>query len=113
MLSPIFGMLGGGLVTSLDYEMAFDTLDRDFLFKVLKSGNFGVTFIRWIKLLYEGAECCILNNGHSSGWFDCRAGLRQGCPASPHLFVLAVEKLAHSIRVNNRIRGVSLGGGRI
>lgn len=101
---------GGGLVTSLDYEMAFDTLDRDFLFKVLVSCNFGDQFIKWIKLLYEGAEGCILNNGHSSGWFPLRAGLRQGCPASPHLFVLAVEKLAHSIRSNDLIKGVTLGG---
>lgn len=100
----------GGLVSSLDYEMAFDTLDREFLFKVLKAGNFGEVFIRWIKLLYENVEGCILNNGHSSGWFGLDAGLRQGCPASPHLFVLAVEKLAHAIRLKSSIRGVSIGG---
>lgn len=48
------------LITSLDYEMAFDTLNRGFLFKVLRFCNFGVQYVRWVRLLYEDAESCIL-----------------------------------------------------
>lgn len=101
---------GGGILASLDFAKAFDTLDRDFLFKTLKSYNFGDSLIKWVKLLYQGAQSCVINNSFSSGWFEVEAGLRQGCPASPLLFVLAVEKLAHAICIDGDIQGISLRG---
>lgn len=91
--------------------MAFDTLDRDFLFKSLRSYAFGDKLISWVRLMYTDAEASILNNGHSSGWFSLDTGLRQGCPASPHLFLLAVEKLAHVLRSVESIKGADLGLG--
>lgn len=97
----------GGLVTSLDYAMAFDTLDRDFLYKSLHSLGFGETILGWIRLMYSGAEACILNNGHSSGWFMLESGLRQGCPASPHLFVLAVESTAQYLVFHWQVRNIN------
>lgn len=99
----------GGLVVSLDFAKAFDTLDREFLFRVLSSYNFGDNLIKWIRLLYTGVESCVMNNGFSSGWFPLEAGLRQGCPLSPFLFILAVEKMADAISSNVNIRGISMG----
>lgn len=98
----------GGLIVSLDYASAFDTLDRIFLSKALNSCNFGPRFIQWVDLMYSGAKGCVVNNGNSSGWFNMEAGLRQGCPASPLLFILAVEKFAHAIRQNESIKGISV-----
>lgn len=100
----------GGLVVSLDYSMAFDRIDRDFLFKVLKSFHFGEKFSKWIRILYNGAEACMLNKGFSSQWFQVNAGLRQGCPLSPFLFFLCAEKLADSIRNAGNITGISISG---
>lgn len=39
------------------------------------------------------------------------SGLRQGCPLSPFLFILAVDKMAEAIRNKDNIRGVNLGDG--
>lgn len=100
----------GGLIISLDYASAFDMLDRTFLSKALKSYNFGPNFIKWVEIMYGGAEGCVINNGVSSGWFRMAAGLRQGCPASPLLFILAVEKFSHAIRENNLISGITING---
>lgn len=72
----------------------------------MKSYNFGNGFLRWIEILYNGAESCVLNNGFSTGWFSLHAGLRQGCPLSPALFVLAVEKLADCIRREQDIKDI-------
>lgn len=97
-----------GIFVSLDFAAAFDSLDHKFLFKSLGTFQLGDTFMSWVKLLYESTESCILNCGTSSGWFPFNRGVRQGCPISPFLFVLAVEKLADVIRQDPLIRGIDL-----
>ena len=51
----------------------------------------------------------MINNGFSSGWFQVHKGMRQDCPLSCVLFILCVELLAHLIRQNKDIQGISLG----
>lgn len=101
----------GGMVVSLDYAKAFDSVDKGYLIKVLKSYNFGPKFVCWIEILYNGVQSCVLNNGVSSGWFQLHSGLRQGCPISLYLFLLAIEKLACKIRTNHNIEGIGVGDG--
>lgn len=97
-----------GLIVSLDFRAAFDSIHHSFLFRVLETYNLGANFLSWIKTLYTSSESCILNHGCSTGWFNFQRGIRQGCPISPFLFVLAVERLADSIRANPNIRGIDL-----
>ena len=51
----------------------------------------------------------IKNNGWISSAIDISRGVRQGCPISALLFIIAVELLADKIRVNNKICGINLG----
>ena len=41
-----------GLLVLIDFQKAFDTVEWKFLFRSLKSYNFGPTFRSWIKILY-------------------------------------------------------------
>lgn len=94
----------------LDFEKAFDTLDRSFLDKCLCSYSFPDYFRQWISIMYTDIESSIINNGFTSEYFPLKRGVRQGCPLSALLFIIVVEALAHAIRENKNIRGIHLNG---
>ena len=98
-----------GFLVTVDFEKAFDSVSHDFLFRVMKLFGFGNMFCSWVKLLYTGISSCVMNGGHSTGYFDVKRGVRQGDPLSPYLFLLAIEILAQTIRKDVTIKGLCFG----
>ena len=82
-----------GILVAIDFEKAFDSLNRKFLFKILHKFNFGTYFRQWIKTLYTNLSSRVLNNGFTTNLFCVNRGVRQGDPLSPLLFILALETL--------------------
>ena len=97
-----------GMLFFIDFEKAFDSLEWRYLFEVLKAMNFGPMFQNWIRVFYSNISSCVVNNGHASNFFSLFRGVRQGCPLSGLLFVLAIETLAQLIRQNENIRGLKI-----
>jgi len=64
--------------------------------------------MNWIRLFYHNTESCIINNGWSSAFFKLEREVRQGCPLSPHLFILCLEILAEASRKNKNIEGITI-----
>jgi hypothetical protein len=95
-----------GLILGLDFEKAFDSLEWSFMLSTLKQFNFGDGFIKWIQILYTNSGIVIKNNGWLSSEIKPSRGIRQGCPVSALLFILAVEILAQNIRDNEKISGI-------
>ena len=56
--------------------------------------------------LYTDISSCIINNGFASESFTLKKEVRQGCPLSGLLFILAAELLSSSIRANDHINGI-------
>uniref|UniRef100_A0A3Q2WQW7 Reverse transcriptase domain-containing protein n=1 Tax=Haplochromis burtoni TaxID=8153 RepID=A0A3Q2WQW7_HAPBU len=81
----------------IDLEKAFDNVNHMFLMKVLEILGFGEGFRRWIHVLYSS---CI----------GVKAGVRQGCPLSPTLFILVMEPLACALRANELMKGLTPPG---
>ena len=83
-------------------------MEWQYLLKALDVFNFGHDFKNWIKTLYTNIYGCTINNSFASSWFELARGVRQGCPLSGLLFVLAVEILSTSIRASNDIEGIQV-----
>ena len=81
----------------------------NFLFNALHNLGFEKNFIQWIKILFTDIQSCILNNGYTSPYFQIMAGIRQSCPISALLFIIAVECLSIYIKNSNSIKRIKMG----
>ena len=108
-----YGEQGKGFLCAVDFEKAFDSVSHRYLFQILKLFGFGDSFCSWVKLLYKGISSCVMNGGHSTGYFEIERGVRQGDPLSPYLFLVAIEILAHAVRRDNGIKGIIFGKSEI
>ena len=71
------------LLFSADFEKAFDSIDHCFLFSVLESFGFGPEFLQWVRVLFKNAESCVMNNGHSTGYFHWKEAQDKAIPCQP------------------------------
>ena len=102
-----------GILTSLDFRKAFDSIEWPFIMKTLDHFNFGSDIKRWIKIFYTNTESAVQNNGFITSWFKPSKGVRQGCPLSPYLFILSAEVLSNKIRQDSNVRGIKVFGKEI
>ena len=97
------------VLIAIDFEKAFDQLDWNYIWEALSYFNIPDKLIYWIKTLYNDSNSCVTNNGFMSRYFKMGRGVRQGCPLSPYLFIIASEVLARSMRENKKIMGIKIG----
>ena len=58
-----------GILIAIDFEKAFDSLNRKFLLKVLQKYDFGTYLMQWIKTLYTSLSSYVLNKGFTTNLF--------------------------------------------
>ncbi|UYV73065.1 hypothetical protein LAZ67_10001731 [Cordylochernes scorpioides] len=85
-------------VVSEDLESAFDSLDRGFLISLLVSLGLPPALIRWIQLLYAGANAAVRIGDHYALAFPLLNGVRQGCAVNAALFSLATTPLLRRLQ---------------
>ena len=71
-----------GILIALDFEKAFDSLNLNFLLRVQHAFTFDPSFIQWIRVLYNNASSCVMNNGFTTRPFVLSRGVREGGPLS-------------------------------
>ena len=78
-------------INFIDFEKAFDSLDRESLWHLMKHYGIPDKYIRLIKNTYTGMQCQVLHGGEASPKFEVKTGVRQGCLLSPFLFLMAID----------------------
>jgi hypothetical protein len=87
-----------GVMVALDIAKAFDTVDRDFLERALSVLGAGEGLVMWVHLLLSDTRASVHVNGYESSQRVWHAGVRQGCPLSPLLYLVIGQVLASWLR---------------
>lgn len=93
----------------LDFAKAFDSVLWPALDMVLHHFGFGDTFRNWVKTFYNGTLVQILIGGAPGQPFELGAGVRQGDPLSPALFVIFIEPMLNFLRFRLGYAGIRIG----
>ncbi|VDP27037.1 unnamed protein product [Schistosoma margrebowiei] len=78
-------------INFIDYEKAFDSVDRRTLWKLLRYYGVPEKIVNIIRNSYDGLQCKFVHGGQLTDAFQVRTGVRQGCLLSPFLFLLVVD----------------------
>ena len=89
----------------VDYKGAFDALNRTSLARVL-SLFLSPTMVRRVMCLYFDARANVRINNITGAAFELLRGVRQGCPASPSFFTVALAFVSSTFR--STYRGIKL-----
>ena len=74
-----------------------------------KNRTVSSAYMYWVHTVYHNISSYIVNDGHASEFIPLKKGVRQGCPLSGMLFILAVQPLAIQIRTSKSIKGLKNG----
>lgn len=78
----------------IDYEKAFDSVDRECIWMELKNIGVPEKIVSVIRSSYSNFRCRVLHDGKMSEPFDTLTGVRQGCLLSPLLFLIVLDAVA-------------------
>ena len=95
-----------GVILFLDFEKAFDRLDRDWIEQCMAAVGFAAGSRRWVHLLHSGTTAKVAFNGWHTSAFPVRSGVFQGSPLSPLLFTLAAQPMAAHVRRTAAEQGI-------
>ena len=75
----------------IDYAKAFDCVDHNKLWKILKKMGIPDYLTNLLRNLYAGQEATVRTGNGKTDWFQIGKGVHQGCILSPCLFNLYAE----------------------
>ena len=94
-------------ISFIDYEKAFDSVDREAIWKLLRHYGVPLKMVNIIKSSYQGFKCMIIHGCKLRESLEVKTGVKQGCLLSPFLFLLAIDWIMKTL--TNRTRNGKSG----
>lgn len=94
-----------------DFRKAYDTLDKGFLFRAMTTLGVGEGFLSFVRLLLSNTRARATVNRWVSTPETSLAGVRQGCPLAPLLYLFIAQALLCLLRA--RGLGIDVAGHRL
>ena len=97
----------------IDYAKAFDCVDHNKLWKILKEMGMPDHLTCLLRNLYAGQEATVRNRHGKTDWFQIGKGVCPGCILSPCLFNLYAEYIMQNARLNESQGEIKTAGRNI
>ena len=97
----------------IDYAKAFDCVDHNKLWKILKEMRLSDYLTYLLRNLYAGQEATVRTGHGTTDWFQIGKGVHQGCMLSPCLFNLYAEYIMRNAGLEEAQTGVKISGRNI
>ena len=97
----------------IDYAKAFDCVDHNKLWKILKEMGIPDQLTCLLRNLYVGQEATVRTGHGTTDWFQIGKGAYQGCILSPCLLNLYIEYIMRSARLEETQAGIKIAGRNI
>ena len=97
----------------IDYAKAFDCVDHNKLWKILKEMGKADHLTCPLRSLYAGQEAAVRTEIGTTDWFQIGKGIHQGCILSPYLFNLYAEFIMRNIVLDEAQAGIKIAGRNI
>ena len=81
------------VVAFLDFAKAYDTVHRDFLLKTMAELGASEQLCKWVQILLTDTQATAQVGGRTSQPVRMAAGVRQGCPLAPLLYLFVAKAL--------------------
>ena len=101
------------LLCFIDHAKAFDCVDHNKLWKILKEMGIPDYLTCLLRNLYAGQEATVRTAHGTMDWFKVGKGVRQGCILSPCLFNLYAEHIMWNSRLDEAQVGIKIAGRNI
>ena len=96
-----------------DYGKAFDCVDQNKLWTILKEMGIPDHLTCLLRNLYAGQEATVRTGHRTTDWFEIGKGVRQGCILSPSLFNLYAEYIMRNAGLGEAQAGIKIAGRNI
>ena len=70
-------------ISFIDCEKAFDRVDRETIWTLLRHYGVPLIMVNIIKSSYQGFNCRVIPGGNLTEPFEVKTGVKQGCLLSP------------------------------
>ena len=97
----------------IDYAKAFDCVDHNKLWKMLKEMGIPDHLTCLLRNLYAGQEATVGTGHGTTDWFQIRKGVHQGCILSSCLFNLYAEYIMINARLDEAQTLIKIDGRNI
>ena len=97
----------------IDYAKAFDCVDHNKLWKILKEMGIPDHLTCLLRNLYAGQEATVRTGHGTTHWFQIGKGVCQGCILSPCLFNLYAEYIMRNAGLHEAQAGIKIAGRNI
>ena len=97
----------------IDYAKAFDCVDHNQLWKILKEMGIPDHLTCLLRNLYAGQKVTVRTGHGTTDWFQIGKAVHQGCLLSPCLFNFYAEYIMRNAGLDEAQAGVKMAGRNI